>query len=301
MALSKLSYIAVGLVSFLPALAGAARADHLLISQVLVSPAGTQTDEASSEYIEVFNPTSSPVSLKDYYLTDYKEYYTLPAGSFAYGDRSDFMLRFPDNITLAPGATIVVTQSASQFVADLGSKFGGSVASFSAQMGGPQLLEVKDTNATVGQMINLKAGELKPNTLGLNDTGGFVTLFYWDGATDLVKDVDIVRFGTAPLSDALVMKTGLSVDGPDADATASTYLTDAGLNAFNYTGSVTALKRVSADEATELSANGNGITGHDETSENLHASFASVTAASLKPGLPNVSLYPSSVDDWQVY
>ena len=38
-----------------------------------------------------------------------------------------------------------------------------------------------------------------------------------------------------------------------------------------------AMVRLSADEGTEITSGGNGLTGHDETSENLATTFPTVT------------------------
>src|SRR5678810_1151927 len=60
---------------------------------------------------------------------------------------------------------------------------------------------------------------------GLTTTGEMVALFFWNGSTDTVKDVDLVIAGNAPSStNTFIAKA--PVDGPDADAIPSAYLVD---------------------------------------------------------------------------
>lgn len=301
MSLSKSITVAIAVAALLPQ-SLMARADHLLISELLVDSPGTQTDETSAEFIEIFNPTNQPVDLTNYYLSDYPDYFKLPAGNFAFGDRSEFLLRFPNGFVLPPNGTAVVTQNSATFFSELSSKFGGSAESFAAQPGSPILFEVKNTSATVPDMINLKAGQPRQNTLAMNAVGGFVMLFYWDGATDLVKDVDLVRWGSPSSAEAFKLKIAQMVDGPDEDTAWSVYAPDTGVIAYVPSGPVTVLRRVNADETGEgSSSGGNGITGHDESLERIQNTFASLPFPPVTPGTPNTSLFPANVEDWQVY
>ncbi len=61
--------------------------NHLLISEIQVSP-------DNQEFIEIFNPNPFPVSLTDYYLTDYNTYYQLVRNIFS-SDAGDFLVKFP--------------------------------------------------------------------------------------------------------------------------------------------------------------------------------------------------------------
>lgn len=298
MATLKFSFlVAVALIA-VPAVS-VARADHLIFSEILVNPSGTETDDISSEYVEIFNPTTGPIPLDDYYLSNYNNYFMLPAGSFDYGDRSHFMLKFPAGATIAPSSTVIVCQGASTFFSALG--FSGSLVNFQNQQGTPTLYEVKDTDSEVPNMVNLKSGLPRQDNLALDNTGQLLALFHWDGESDLVKDVDLVRWGTPLAENSLMLKTGIAIDGPDADTDASTYADDAGPSSPTYTGTVVVLKREVSDESGEVSTGGNGITGHDETTEQLHTSYASVPQAALSPGLPDVELYQTNVEDWQAY
>jgi len=88
------------------------------------------------------------------------------------------------------------------------------------------------------------------------------------------------------------VKTGVSVDGPDADVTPSVYLPDSpqaeqdvasmGDNANDFGLTVS---RVDFDEGNETLTGGNGITGDNETSENYSVTWAENTPPSIgSPG-----------------
>ena len=72
-------------------------------------------------------------------------------------------------------------------------------------------------------------------------------------------------------------KTGVSVDGPDADTTPSQYLPETPVaqqgEAPTAAAPNNAIQRISYLEGTETPNTGNGITGHDETSEDVGATF----------------------------
>jgi hypothetical protein len=105
----------------------------------------------------------------------------------------------------------------------------------------------------------------------LNNSWETLILFRWDGASDLVQDVDIFQWG---LTTEAVNKAGISRDGPDAGTTASTYLADTVIaSQVVYTpaphpSTTGSFERRDLAETGERSPGGNGITGHDETSEN---------------------------------
>ena len=110
----------------------------------------------------------------------------------------------------------------------------------------------------------------------------------------VVQDVDIVQWSNAgPVFNTVSpVKTGVSVDGPDADVTPTPYLSDSpqgeqdvastGDNANDFGLTVS---RVDFDEGNEVLTGGNGLTGHNETSENYSATWAENTQPSIgSPG-----------------
>ncbi len=114
------------------------------------------------------------------------------------------------------------------------------------------------------------------STAGLTNNDEVVVLFYWDGSTDLVYDLDYALWGDDPAR--TVDKTGISIDGPDADGTATAYLAEtpaASQNSISATGHASGFsyQRVDFTEGTESHSGGNGLTGHDETSENMSSTW----------------------------
>jgi hypothetical protein len=84
------------------ALISAQENDHLLISEFVVTP-------TEGEFIEIFNPTLSPIDLSSYYLTDAthissgRYYYNIVTGEkYGGGSYSDFHARFPENAKIEP-------------------------------------------------------------------------------------------------------------------------------------------------------------------------------------------------------
>jgi hypothetical protein len=118
----------------------------------------------------------------------------------------------------------------------------------------------------------------------LSNDREMVVLFTWDGAATTVKDVDYVTWGTNFDNNSRADKTGVAGYQADtarnAQKPASLVLTDGGV------GNVS-IERCGIDNGETLSG-GNGITGHDETSEDLGASFASQNTPS--PGTKNACL-----------
>ena len=75
-----------------------------------------------------------------------------------------------------------------------------------------------------------------------------------------------------------VDKTGVEKDGPDADSDASTYEDDTPADDQDVVASDGheydySFQRIDGNEGSETTSGGNGITGHDETSENLSATW----------------------------
>jgi hypothetical protein len=216
-------------------------ATHLLLSEVVLAP-------ATSEFVEIANPTGSAVDLSTYYLSDSGNYFRLPTGAAAV-DIGDFIVQFPAGATIpAHGVVTVAIDSAANFTSAF-----GLAPSFSIGAGTPQML----AKVTAG-------------TPGLAASGELVVLFQWDGQTDLVHDVDILLAGVPTASDQLVDKSNVTQDGPDADTQPSRYAADA--RTIIVQASVAppgkSTKRIALETGREThGGSGNGITGDDETSE----------------------------------
>lgn len=207
------------------------------------------------EFIEIYNPTDAPIDLTDYYLSDDEDYALLPGvsgdgpipsiGSF------DFIVQFPNGASIPAAGVIVVAFDGAGFLTTFG---------FTANF------EIHATDAGTPDMIATDVGS---STAGLTNSGENAVLFFWDGVSDLVNDVDMLNIGTPSATNDIGDKTGLAVDGPDVGTTTSTYLTDAFTMPAQAgdPGAGSSTKRIALETGNESSGGGNGISGDDETSE----------------------------------
>ena len=237
--------------------------DHLLITEFAVTP-------TSGEFIEIYNPTADSIDLTHYYITDATFanggtfYYQIVEGGGGGGGFGDFHAQFPAGAKIGPGEYQTLALNGS--------------ANFMGEYGVEPTYELYEDDAApdaIPDMLEATPGSINGQG-GLTNSGEFIVLYYWDGVSDLVKDVDYVVWGDKAEA---VDKTGVSIDGPDADTLASTYLADTPIadqyvvNADNdvdanpHDNGMTAQRRLDVEDV-ENWVGGNGITGHDETSEN---------------------------------
>jgi hypothetical protein len=211
---------------------------HLLLTEIAVTPDG-------AEFIEIFNPTTQPVDLTTYYLSNHGTYFKLPVAGQSI-PMAHFIVQFPAGATIASGAVITVaTQGAGPF-----NTFYGSMPTYS----------ITDTT-----MINTVVN----GTPRLTDGGALVVLFQWDGTSGLVKDVDMMIVGIPSLTNVLIDKSGTTQAG-------MTYATDANSIAAQPSapGISQSTKRTLLEDNHETQTGaGNGITGHDETSEHTEITW----------------------------
>ncbi len=192
-----------------------------------------------AELIEVYNPLDTTESLADVWLADFATYYTVTSGSPTVGT-TDFLVQFPPGSTIGPGARIVVAID--------------TVMSFTSEYGVEPDFDLQSMPGTA-----------TPGMSGLANANEMVVLFRWDGASALVGDLDYVVWGDA--SDAMD-KSGVTVGGMSyADET------PAAEQSVLAAPAALALHRCDSDEPGERSEGGNGVLGHDETSERLTSSF----------------------------
>ena len=232
---------------------------HLLITEVLIPPSG----ETGKAFVEIYNPGSENVDLSNYYLANYNSYYTVVNQSYS-GNTAHFTCRFPAQ-DIEAGKAIVVALNGAEYK----TAFGRSAD-----------LEINGTDAQATDMIGLEVGT---NPI-LEYTKGMVVFFYWDGQSDLVKDVDYLPWGLAPFHSNWMDKSSVSIDGPDVNTDESAYLADVATSqqkARSAPSDGQSLQRDGLQEISETASAGNGITGHNETSEDWTQSF---TAAQPTPG-----------------
>jgi len=245
----------------IPALLSAAP-DHLYMTELVLFP-------NKAEYVQITNPTSQTIQLGDYYLTDAtdtangKFYYNLPSGdNFWSGLSSDFVARFPD-MSIAPGQSLIVGL--------------GRTSDYVDEYGSSPDLSLKDDMLTAGGAATI------PGRLNgyLDDAAETLVLFYWDGSSSTVKDVDYLIWGN--LSHA-VDKTSVPAYVPDTPVDQQKVASVHGVDQ----------KMIHSDEGSEPTSGGNGITGHDETGEPLDVTWEAVDKGESKPSVGTLQLSPES-------
>ncbi len=232
---------------------------EVLLTEIIVSP-------TVGEAIEIYNPTSDLIDLSDFYLTDATYsgggtyYYNIVTGTNAGGGGfGDFHARFPDGAIIASGEYQTLS-------------FAGSDDYF-ATYGTNPTYELYEDGASPDGIPDMR--EALPGSIngqgGLSDSGEVVILYQWDGASDLVLDMDYVVWGDKVEA---VDKTGVSIDGPDADADASAYQNDTAIAVQDVVAggahaADNSWQRDDLTEGAEIATGGNGVNGEDETSEDL--------------------------------
>ena len=250
------------------AFAGVNGAPHrLMMTEFVVTP-------TAGEFVEIYNPNSFPVDLTDVYITDATfaggdvYYYQIVTGGGGGGSFGDWFARFPAGASIGAGEFQTVSLN-------------GSIG-FMNTYGVAPTYEIWEDDAApdaIPDMVEATPGSIPPSVggSGLTNSGEFCTIFYWDGQSDLVVDLDYVVYGDKVEA---VDKTGVSIDGPDADSTPSTYLPDTAIaSQTSVNGAVgqphasgNSAQRALLSEGLETRSGGNGITGdgllgNDETSE----------------------------------
>ncbi len=258
---------------------GVASVPELLLSELVVTP-------TAGEFIEIHNPGSSAVDLSNVYLTDATfapggtYYYNIVTGANAGGGGfGDFHARFPDGASIPAGGYQTVALAGSD--------------DFFATYGVNPTYELFEDGAADGiaDMREAFAGSIN-NQGGLTNSGEVVVLYSWDGASDLVQDLDYALWGD---KDEAVDKTGVATDGPDGDSDTSSYQADTAIASQDviagsgHSGG-SSFSRDDLAEGSETQTGGNGVNGDDETSENL-----SVTWRSAPPS-PNAETPPPVVE-----
>ncbi|MBW1808678.1 MAG: carboxypeptidase regulatory-like domain-containing protein, partial [Deltaproteobacteria bacterium] len=193
-----------------------------------------------------------------YYLSDRADYYNVVIQDNS--GASDFIARFPPGTVIGAHQVLTVALDSTGFSATY-----AIAPDFDIQ---DPAMEPWD--GAVG------------GSAGLTNGTETLVLFYWDSSADLVQDSDYIFWGAFSVTNPAVDKTGLALDGPDADDITSAYqdeipeASQAGPPPPDTDGEC--IVRLDDTEGTEISGAGNGITGHDETSENLHVTWVVLNA-----------------------
>ena len=242
--------------------------DHVIFTEVVLTP-------SDGEYVEISNPTESAVDLTNYYLTDgtdgtlLRYYYKLASeGNFYWSEAStDFICRFPSGYTLAPGAAIKISLRDN--------------SAYESVYGQTPDISLDDDMLSVSEDSDTKGN---PGAPKLHNSSETLILFYWDGSSAIVKDVDYLIWGNNSFA---IDKSG--VDGYLSDTPTSSQ----SLMPVHATNEKL-VRLDKSSEGGETQANGNGITGHDETSEPLADTWTTASLTSSKPEISNLSLSPSN-------
>ncbi len=238
--------------------------DHLVFSELVLQP-------TAGSYIAIQNPTNVVVDLSNYYITDGtqpttgKYYYNLPDSiDYWSGEPFDFILRFRDGYSLAAGQSIIIgvydsTTYKSEYGVD------------------PDLTLKESFRSAIDGVNSLPAAPF--NVLDATSAETLV-LFYWDSDSTKVLDVDYLLWID---NSHAVDKSGIPGYLDDTPVSQQDYLPghDDEEKLFRISG-----------EDTETAIGGNGITGHDETSENLAQTWQVLPLASGKPNIVSFSMAP---------
>ena len=160
-----------------------ADADHIIFSRITTTP-------NDAEMVSITNPTSFAINLSNYYLSDENtSYYKLPSNEgYWSGSNSKFVAKFPD-IDIAPNQTLTIgLHDAISF------KNYYSVDPDITLQENMLSVDVDGSDSTIGSSSNL-----------LIDNYESLILFYWDGSSSIIQDVDYFVWGFAQ---AGVDKTG---------------------------------------------------------------------------------------------
>ncbi|MCA2977892.1 MAG: hypothetical protein INH41_10585 [Myxococcaceae bacterium] len=246
----------------------ASRTNHLVITEVAVSP-------TPGEFVEVWNPTSAVISLTNVYVYNATfqaadggtscSYPLVVSGGACGTGFNDFNLRFPTGATIAPGEfqTIALTGAANYcgFFSCQSSRPTYEVAG----LGQPDDPLVANMLGDFDNRASIFVAADGGSGLGLlTNTGEELVLYSWDGLASTVQDIDYLVWGTS--TTYRTDKTGSPGYQPDTPLASQRPAVGSPTTSTSY-------QRVCTNEGSERRTGGNGLTGHDETSEDLDVTW----------------------------
>jgi len=246
------------------------QADHIIFTEVVLTP-------SDGEYVRISNPTDEAIDLSNYYLTDATDassnrfYYNLPTGeNFSSSSGSDFIGRFPSDFILESGASINISlRSNDKYISTYGQSPDLSLDN--------DFLDAIDGVSTKGN-----SGAPK-----LSNTSESLILFFWDGSSPTVKDVDYLLWGDAVNISVAIDKSAIDGYQPDTPVADQSFIPP------HETGQKL-VRTETLSEGLETQVGGNGITGHNETSEPFSDTWSVTSLLSSKPEITNLSITPTS-------
>ena len=193
--------------------------------------------------IEIYNPLDSAVDLSNYYLSDSDKYYQWINGESI--GNFDFVIKFPNDLMIDSQETIVIT---TQSNLDFSNHYD----------------EMPDISLVDTEFESFEFG-INPN---LYNSEEMLILFYWDGSSSTVQDVDYFLWGDYDKGVYKTTDEGYAYD--DTPLEDQIFIRDYSIGSLSDSLYV----RNNINENDEIQSGGNGYTGHDETSENIVASWS---------------------------
>ena len=252
--------------------------EKLLLTEVVFSP-----DQA--ETIAIFNPGVAAIDLTSYYIADYSTYYAVSSMTGP-TDSHDFVVRFPAGATILPGEKQFISIGGAEcFKSACGTGGAGKFNGFGVYpryeiaptVAANGALNIPDMVAPAITAPGVAVGSLHNLTNG----GEPIILFFWDGASGAVTDIDYVFFGAGSGANPGVNKNNVGLPylpeaGDAAGHHAPTYSPPAGSGGTGNTC------RSDLAETGQITMGCNGVDGRDETSENSSVTWAA--CATVTPG-----------------
>jgi len=270
-------------------------AEHLLLTRIITQP-------TIGESIFIYNPTDATINLNNYYICDDKDYYKIQTESDMSPSNpiNGFTAKFP-NITINPEETlsIVLNYKYNEFY---GQNFSPDLVMYLEQENSMIETEDKsfgqafsDTNGDeegcIGSQLNYCVDENDQNCVEecddinpvgkLNDDTELVILFHWDGnINNPVKDIDYFVWGGT--FDVINKTENIHYENDTPYGSQSPFMKETTLNY--------AYSRIDgAEESGENQSDGNGITNHDETSENFTESWTIIRIPEFNFGCTDIN------------
>ena len=239
--------------------------DHLIFSELVITP-------SDAEYVKLTNPTTNSIDLSNYYMTDGTNvseqlfYYKIAQGADFWSNSStDFICRFPFGLNIGAGESIIISLRDS--------------IRYKNEYGQNADLTLTEDMLDAIDGLNTKGNSSAPK---LDNSSETLILFYWDGSTSSILDVDYLLWGSNSYA---IDKTGVGNYLPETSVTNQSHMENHNADEK--------LVRI-AGEGSESTSGGNGITGHDETSEPLSDTWIVTSLISSKPQIVSLSVSPAS-------
>ncbi len=173
--------------------------------------------------------------------------------SFWRNNYNDFFIQFPENAIIEPGETKILSMHNDSVFYDYYDYY----PDYNIHDLKTNGIESFDGNNQVFDYLSHSG-----------NNGESLMLFYWNGVSDIIEDVDYFLWGSRGLA---VDKTNINGYLPEQNPDFQTFL-DNTINHFSYNRILNEENQFV--ELGETYLLGNGITGHDETSENLNDSWS---------------------------